>query len=246
MTPTLNLAPTNDVALDHLRAQVGTLKRADPLAPVHLLLPSARVIARLRHELGDGFNVQYLQFYGLARAVLNAAHEDHIHEIKDTAARRLLHHLLRQMAGAGELPTFGPVWDKPGFTNVILSWLREVKSQGIHPEAVAAEAQRSGLARDQQLALLYGRYQDFLRGRDLSDADGLLWLAAESLAEQPDCFAQAGPLFIYGFDQFNPVQMDLLDDLTACLSRPRSTYCGTTVVRPSAWPSVAWMPRGGS
>ena len=215
MTLTLNLAPSNDAALADLYAQLNTLKQADPLAPVHLLLPSARVTSRLRSELGDAVNVHFLQFYGLARAVLNAAHEDRIHEIGDTAARRLVHYLLGQMAEADELPTFGPVWNKPGFTDVILGWLREMKSQGIHPESVTADAQQSGNVRDRQLATLYERYQDFLIEAGLSDADGLLWMAAEALTSHPNCFAQSGPLFVYGFDHFNPVQMDLLDRLTS-------------------------------
>lgn len=219
MPATLSLSPDNHAAIHDLTAQIHRLKAADALRPVHLLLPSAQMINRLRRGLGDGFNVHFLQFYGLARSVLNATRQERIHEIRDTGIRRLVHHLLGQMAAQGELSTFGPVWEKPGFTDVILSWLREMKSQGIHPQAVAVEAERTGMARDRQLALLYQRYQDFLQARSLSDADGLLWLAAECLAHSPGCFAQDGPLFVVGFDQFNPVQLDLLARLTDCFAQ---------------------------
>ncbi|MEI2419467.1 hypothetical protein V6O07_04280, partial [Arthrospira platensis SPKY2] len=84
---------------------------------------------------------------------------------------------------------------------------------------MAEEADRTGGERDRQLAQLYDRYQTFLHERHLSDADGLLWLAAESLRDRPDCFAQDGPLFVYGFDQFNPVQLDLLTRLSGCFAQ---------------------------
>ncbi|MBI1293581.1 hypothetical protein GC175_01315 [bacterium] len=219
MTCTLHLAPTNNSALAHLRAEITHRKDGDALAPVHLLLPSGQVITRLRRDLGDSINVRSLQFYGLARAVLNAAHADRVHEIKDTAIRRLVHHLLRQMADNGELSSFAQVWHKPGFTDVVIGWLREMKSQGITPEAVTAEAARSGSDRDRQLALLYSRYQSFLQTNHLSDADGLLWLAAEVLDQEPTCFNQDGPLFVYGFDQFTPVQLKLLAGLVPCFEQ---------------------------
>jgi ATP-dependent helicase/DNAse subunit B len=219
MTCTLHLAPTNDSALAHLRAEITRRKDGDALAPVHLLLPSGQVIARLRRDLGDSINVRSLQFYGPARAVLNAAHADRVHEVKDTAIRRLVHHLLRQMADNGELSSFAQVWHKPGFTDVAIGWLREMKSQGILPEQVTTEAARSGSDRDRQLALLYTRYQSFLQMNNLSDADGLLWLAAETLDQEPTCFNQDGPLFVYGFDQFTPVQLRLLAELVPCFEQ---------------------------
>ena len=52
-----------------------------------------------------------------------------------------------------------------------------MKTQGIFPEHYAAHATQTDLERDRQLAGLYLRYQRFLQDRDLSDADGLLWLA---------------------------------------------------------------------
>ena len=221
MTCTLHLAPTNESALAHLRAEIARRKDGDALAPVHLLLPSGQVIARLRRDLGDSINVRSLQFYGLARAVLNAAHADRVHEIRDTAIRRLVHHLLRQMADNGELSSFAQVWHKPGFTDVVIGWLREMKSQGIQPEAVTVDAACSGSDRDRQLALLYSRYQSFLQTNSLSDADGLLWLAAEALDQEPTCFNQDGPLFVYGFDQFTPVQLRLLAGLVPCFEQVR-------------------------
>ncbi|WP_141608606.1 PD-(D/E)XK nuclease family protein [Litorilinea aerophila] len=216
MAVSLYLSPDNQAALAHLQALVERVKAADPLAPVWVLLPRAQIAHRLRRHLGDTFNLHIFQFYGLAQVVLHAIGQEPIHEIHSTAARRLVHTLLRSLHQAGQLSTFAPVWDKPGFTDVVLAWLREMKTQGILPREVAREARRTGTERDRQLALLYQEYQRFLQEHRLSDADGLLWLAADQLAQQPGNFRQEGPLFVYGFDQFSPVEMALLAGLAPC------------------------------
>ena len=147
---------------------------------IHLLLSSRPVADRVRGALGNTINVHYYQVYDLGRSVLQAARLPS-YELNDTAIRRLVHHMLHEMARAGELSSFEPVRDKPGFTDAMVTWLREMKSQGIHPDQVSAHARTSGGARDRQLAGLYQRYQRFLQESDTSDADGLLWLVAEAL-----------------------------------------------------------------
>ena len=67
------------------------------------------------------------------------------------------------------------------------------------------------------MALLYTRYQTFLREVDCADADGLLWLAAEALENDPRLFAGAGHLLLLGFDQFSPVQLRILRALASRL-----------------------------
>ena len=210
--PDLYLAPTTDTALRHLGEQVGKRRGQNHLVPIHLLLPSRAVNARVRSALGDNLNVHYWQIYKLGRAVLQAARRP-VYELNDTAIRRLVHHLLREMAHQGALSTFLPVWDKPGFTNAMVAWLREMKSQGIDPAQVRRHADQSGRERDRQLAELYQRYQDFLQKSDTSDADGLLWLAAETLENDSTLFQHLGPLFVLGFDQFTPIQLRILAQL---------------------------------
>jgi ATP-dependent helicase/DNAse subunit B len=117
------------------------------------------------------------------------------------------------MRAAGELTSFNGVADKPGFTRVLLEWIREMKSQGIPPEQVSAHARTSGRERDHQLALLYQRYQAFLIQSDLSDPDGLLWLAAEALEADPDLGRSRLPFILLGFDHFNPLQLRILQQL---------------------------------
>lgn len=214
MPPTLYLSPTLEAALSHARSFIEGQKRLDPFTPVHLLLPGSGAIRTVRRRMGSTIGVRLHQFYALGQAVLEAAGV-RVHPLSDTAARRIIHQLLGQMQEGGELTTFSEVWDKPGFNQVILDWLREMKSQGITPEDVRLYPLASGVERDRQLAEVYARYQAFLLERDLVDTDGLLWLAAEALQQDLSLLRSTGSFIALGFDHYNPVQLHILKALSA-------------------------------
>jgi len=212
MTAILYLSPDTDTAFQYAATQIHTLRQTKPLLPVVVLASTAQTIHSLRKQVGDSMGIHFYSFYDLAKAILDAAGIP-VHWLADTAIRFLLRHLLAEMVAAGELTSFLAVWRKPGFIQVLLEWLREVKTQGILPEDVSQDAHRSRLERDRQLARLYERYQRFLQQHSLSDADGLLWLAAEALEHDPSLFSHAGLVLCLGFDQFNPLQERILQAL---------------------------------
>ena len=212
MVPTLYLTPTTETALAHAASQIQAARETNPLAPGHLLLPSADAIDHARHSLGSTVGLHLVQFYALGRHILDKAGVS-VYELSDTAVRRLVHHLLQQMAREQELTTFAAAQDKPGFIQVLVEWLREMKSQGIDADAVLTHAASSGRERDQQLALLYQRCQAFLHQQHYSDTEGMLWLAAEALEANPRIYQEASPFLILGFDQFTPVQLRILHQL---------------------------------
>lgn len=214
MPASVYLSPTLEAALSHARSSIEAQKRLGPFTPVHLLLPGSGAIRAVRRRLGSTIGVRLHQFYALGQAVLEAAGV-RVHQLGDTAARRIIHQLLGQMQASGELTTFSAAWDKPGFNQVILDWLREMKSQGITPEEVRDHPLNTGVERDRQLAEIYARYQAFLLERDLVDADGLLWLAAEALEQDLDLFRSVGSFMALGFDHYNPVQVRILRALSA-------------------------------
>lgn len=220
MTTTLYLTSSTEKALGHALEQTRAAKATSPLAPVHWLLPSGAVIAAARRYLANVMGVRLFQFYQMGSAALDAA-DQRLHRINDIVSRRLLHAVLGDMRDRGELTTFAGVWDKPGFVDALLQWLREMKSQGIPPEDVARHAASSAQPRDRQLALVYERYQGFLRAHGYSDGDGVLWLAAETLEHNPDLMRTEGPLLVLGFDQFSPLQVRILRALAG-----RFTACG--------------------
>ncbi len=210
----LYLAPSIEAALAHLLDQIWLIKAEDPLAPVILLAPSSTTIRAIQRRLGDTLNVRIFQFYGLGQLSLDAANRP-AQWVSDVTLRQLIQVCLQEMFDQGSLSSFVSVWQKPGFQQIMLDWLREMKSQGITPDQVRQQAERSGLGRDQQLAGLYEHYQGFLVKHGYSDSDGLLWLAAEALEADARLLRNAGFFAALGFDQFTPVQLRIL----AALSR---------------------------
>ena len=212
MVPTLYLTSTTDTAMAHAASQTRATRQTNPLAPAHWLLPSNDAIGYARRQLGNTVGLHLIQFYALGQDILDKTSVP-VYELSDTATRRLVHHLLQQMVRQHELTTFAPTWDKPGFIQILVEWLREMKSQGISTDAVQAHATSSGRERDRQLALLYQRYQAFLHQQHYSDAEGMLWLAAEALEANPRIYQESQPFLILGFDQFTPIQLRILNQL---------------------------------
>ena len=217
MPPTLYLTPTLDTALEHALSGVKTVKTTHPLAPAWLLLPDAAALHALRLRLGSTIAVRLFQFYGLGQAILDSATVS-VSPLSDTAVRRVVQRCLKEMLDEGRLTSFARVWDKPGFIQALVEWLREMKSQGIPPEQVQEHPSPVFGERDRQLADLYARYQAFLQARRLSDVDGLLWLAAEALEKDGRALNNLGGrlptgFFVLGFDQFTPVQVRILQAL---------------------------------
>jgi ATP-dependent helicase/nuclease subunit B len=220
MSATLYLAPTTDAVLNHIAEYVAARRRYEQkLAPLTFLLPSGDAVRQLRRELGNAIAVRPLQFYSLSAAILTEAGDD-TREMNDLATRRLVRGVLAQLHERGALTTFAPMLDKPGFVDVLVEWLREMKTQGITPEQVAAHAGDN--KRDGQLSRIYARYQQALREGGCADADGLLWRAAEALEGDARLLLSAGELLIAGFDQFSPVQLRMVTALAQRM--PVSVY----------------------
>ena len=214
MAVSLYLAADADTAFRHAVQRIREVQYGDPLQVVSLLVPTSQAVQAVRSLLGDALGVTIYQFYGLGQAVLDTAGQP-VHWLSDTAVNRLIRGLLVQMAERGELTSFVPVWEMPGFQQALMEWLREMKSQGIHPEVFTRHAAETSLERDRQLSILYNRYQLFLQERLLSDSDGLLWLAAEAMEADQDLFKKDGLFLVLGFDQFNPIQDRILVELAA-------------------------------
>ncbi|MBE0696228.1 MAG: PD-(D/E)XK nuclease family protein [Anaerolineaceae bacterium] len=215
MANTLYLTPDLDTAFHSIQGSIATTREAHPLAAITILLPDSATVQTVRTRLGDTIGVHLHQFYGLGQKII-----DHlglpVHLVSDPSIRRLVRQILNQMDREGRLTTFQAVWKTPGFHQVLLEWLREMKSQGIEPEAVAAHIAASDQERDRQLAGFYSAYQAFLRQHDFSDGDGLLWLAAEALEHNPQPSIDQRLFIALGFDQFNPLQIRILRAFARC------------------------------
>ena len=213
MPAKLVLTPDLTAALHHVNDQIKDARSKQPLADTCLLMPTTAAIRNIRWHLGSSLGLRLVQFYGLGENLLDKAGSP-IHRLSSLSIRHLVNHIIHDLYEKGELTSFARVWDKPGFIQVLIDWLREVKSQGISPEEVQAHAAQTSKERDLQLAAVYQRYQTFLHDTNTSDADGLLWLAAESLESDERLLQSHEPFFVLGFDHFNPLQLRILKQIS--------------------------------
>ena len=102
----------------------------------------------------------------------------------------------------------------------------------------------------EEVAAIYRGYRDGLEAAGLADPELFAWHALDALRRDPPPGA-ARPVFVYGFDDFDPLQLDALDTLASTLRRSTS-WCRSRTRRAAPrsrrWPSVhqELLARGGA
>lgn len=196
-----------------------TLNNPDkPFARVWVLLATKRQEVSFRQrlsELQDGravyFNAEFFNFYELNARILNLAVNPQ-RRITETARIGLLRKILRDMLDADELHFFKPIARTTGFLRVVADLITELKQNLVQPEAYIAAATST---KDRELALIYDTYQNILRSFDLVDTEGEGWLALEMVQKKPDVPRNVDLLLVDGYDQFTPVQAQMIAQLSS-------------------------------
>ncbi|MBK9123356.1 MAG: exodeoxyribonuclease V subunit gamma [Chloroflexi bacterium] len=192
-----------------------------PLQRIWVVLPTSRQRAafrdRLLHTLqsrpAPTFNVELFNFYSLTRRVLNLIGEP-VRSLTPAARQ----HLLRQLAAHTPLDTLTEGSTQPGFAVAIGKLIGELKSDRVIPETFDAAARTHGTGKDSDIARLYAAYQETLRRNALVDTEGEAWLALARLREV-DWNPHLELFVADGFDNFTPVQADLLRAIAARAGR---------------------------
>jgi len=185
-----------------------------PLAPIWVLLPSSRQEDAFRQRLIDAapntvlFNVHLFTFYKLYQHLLDLAGMPQ-RELDHSARLRLLGSLINDLNEQNRLKTFKVVAHLPGFVEIVADLIYELKQAQVLPEAFSKFAE-TGTDKDQELAAIYATYQAFLQTKNLVDREGEGWLALAQLRDKPALGTNIALLVVDGFDQFNPLQADLL------------------------------------
>ena len=232
MTTTIHLAPVGagktETALQFL---IDTLHNSEqPFPRVWVLLATKRQEVGFRQRLVDlaqvhrvHFNVEFFNFYELNTRLLNIQGKP-LKRIQQSSRMGILRMILSQMLVSDELQTFAKIADKAGFVQVIADFIDELKQYKIYPETYESVAET---AKDRELARIYARYQQTLQERDLMDLEGEGWLALEAVKAGIKWGQPVDLLLVDGYDQFTPVQAELL----ACLSQqiPRIDITLTTM-----------------
>jgi ATP-dependent helicase/DNAse subunit B len=215
MPSELLLAPVGAGKTGRALAEIVRLLRDKPFSKVWVLLPTRRQQDAFRNRLINldpshrvYFNVEFFDFYKLYARLLDIAGQPQ-RELDDTVRVHLLREILTDLRRNGELEVYGRIADKPGFVHVIAQFIYELKQNIIQPDEFGMA---SHSAKDHDLAKIYAGYQDKLRKYDLVDREGEGWLALATIAspQYEHIGRDVDLLIVDGFDQFNPLQTQLL------------------------------------
>ncbi len=222
---TLLLAPAaagkTRAALDALRAS----RRGRAL----LLVPDRRQRRQLKARLTGVPRVGVHQFDSLTRMLLRRAGIE-VADLSGTLHTLLLRRVLRELDAAGAVPTFARVIHKPGFVANIGMLIAEAQDAGVTPQHLAAAAVTPY---DAELGAIYAAYTRELERRGLADIARRLELARTALQHNPQLLAGVELLVVDGFDQFTPLQLQLLAEMTRYVEQTIITLTGSTEERPA-------------
>jgi ATP-dependent helicase/DNAse subunit B len=106
---------------------------------------------------------------------------------------------------------------RPGFARAAARLIGELERSMVEPgafeRALAGWAARGPRARyAREVGSIYRAYRDRLEARGLVDEDLSAWRAVDALRERPHDFGRT-PVFVYGFDDFTPIELDALETL---------------------------------
>ncbi len=192
-----------------------------PLQRIWVVLPTSRQRAAFRDRLlqtikshpAPTFNVELFNFHTLTRRVLNLIGEP-VRSLTPAARQ----HLLRQIAAHTPLNALAEGAAQPGFAAALGKLIGELKADQITPEVLQAAAHDHGAGKDHDIARLYAAYQETLRRNGLVDTEGETWLALARLYEI-NWNPHLELLIVDGFDNFTPVQAEMLRVIAARAAR---------------------------
>lgn len=179
------------------------------------ILPSREAMFDARRlfteELGGIFGCNVVGFDDFERLILGKSlFEDKI--IGDMEARIVLTRVLK------DIPSvffFDKVTEKPGFLDLLLHTIRQLKRCNISPDEFllrTAELKGDSLKKCESLHFIYSTYERIKSEKDLMDIDDISMKAVEACGNTK-IFEKSGILVIDGFINIDPVNTKLIKNI---------------------------------
>ncbi|MCD4672555.1 MAG: exodeoxyribonuclease V subunit gamma [Anaerolineaceae bacterium] len=215
MSVELVIAPPAAGKTETCIQRIRDIQSTQPLARVWVVVPDRYQAAAFRRRLagtGGALGVQVGRFEDLNQSILEHA-GTYVPAASFSLVHRLIQETVDEAVAQGELPHFAPLQLFPGFILALRDSFAELKRAVVTPEQFS-EFARTGSAAQQDLAILYSRYQSCLRELQWADAEDINWLAASALEQFPSAAADIQLLIVDGFDSFNGAQYQVLNLLS--------------------------------
>ena len=200
------------------RASSARLPAPEPL----LVVPTAADVEPFQRELagsGTVFGGEVVTFQRLLRLVAQRAGYTG-RSIGDVARERVV----RAVVAEARLEALARSAQSPGFALAAAALFAELQRAMVAPERFIAGVRRwreqdpsaRRAAGAEEAALLYGAYRRRLERLGRVDREGYAWAALDALRAEPARWG-ARPVFMYGFDDLTPAQLDAVETLVrAC------------------------------
>ena len=190
-------------------------------------------------ELSGYSRLQILSFERLARFIFSEFRQPLPQFLSEQVRVMVLRALLSEWAD--QLTIFRNAARRAGFAEELSKQIREFQNHGFSPAGIrklAAQLDRGRRAPEKlsDLALIYAKYQGWLKAQSLEDGDALLTGAADLLtAEAP---LRLGGVWFDGFAQLTPQELRLLTGLLRFTPHATLAFCadGNEAPRTSASP----------
>ncbi len=186
------------------------------LAKVWVLLATRRQVLSFRQRLAQRdktapalFNVEFFDFYALYSHLLNSAAVP-ARRIERQTQTSLLRSLTQQLYAEGQLTHFNQIAHTRGFISIVGDLINELKQNGVDADDFQLAARSD---KDCDIAKIYQLYQDTLKEHNLVDPEGEGWLALATLRVRAEIVKDIDLMLVDGFDQFTPVQAQILAEL---------------------------------
>ena len=180
-----------------------------------LVVPAFSDVEHSQRELAERgaiFGARVLLFAWLFETIAQRA------GYSEPVASELQRQLIIEEAVAGApLTVLAESAQQPGFGRAALRFVAELGRSMVEQARFArslrqwaGEGPRRGYAVD--VAAVYLRYRDRLDDAGLADRELFAWRALDALRREPRHWGRT-PVFVYGFDDFTPLELDALETL---------------------------------
>jgi ATP-dependent helicase/DNAse subunit B len=180
-----------------------------------LVVPAFQDVEHSQRELaerGAVFGARVVRFAWLFETVAERA--GYAGRVASEIQRELI--VEEAIAGA-RLRVLAESAAQPGFARAAARFVAELGRSMVDPARLtrslrdwARDGPRRGYA--DEVAAIYRRYRDGLEAAGLVDPELFAWRALDALRRKPGGWGRT-PLFVYGFDDFTPLELDALETI---------------------------------